>query len=59
MLEVVQHAVHLIEVALGVMALLANLVAVGLADRAGLVSPLIPNMTVEVMHVIGLLLIDP
>ena len=59
MLKVVQHAVHLIEVTLGIMALLPNLIPVGLADGAGLVGPLIPNMTVEVMHVIGLLLIDP
>ena len=58
-LEVVQHAVHLIKVTLGIMALLPNLVAVGFADGAGLVGPLIPNMAVEVMHVIGLLLIDP
>ena len=58
-LKVVQHTVHLVEIALGIVALLANLVPVGLADRAGLVSPLIPNMAVEVMHVIGLLLIYP
>ena len=58
-LKVVQHAVHLIEVALGIVALLANLIAVGLADRTGLVSPFIPDMAVEVMHVIGLLLINP
>ena len=59
MLQVIQHAVHLVKVALGIMALLPNLVAVSLADGAGLVGPLIPNMAVEVMHVIGLLLIDP
>ena len=58
-LKVVQHAVHLIEVTLGIMALLANLIPVGLADGTGLVGPLIPDMAVEVMHVIGLLLIDP
>ena len=59
MLEVVQHAVHLVKVALGIMALLANLVPIGFADGTGLVGPLVPNMAVEVMHVIGLLLIDP
>ena len=58
-LKIVQHSVHLVEIALGIMALLANLVPVGLADGAGLVGPLIPNMAVEVMDVIGLLLIDP
>ena len=59
MLKVVQHAVHLVEIALGIMALLANLIPIGLADGAGLVGPLVPNMAVEVMNVIGLLLIDP
>ena len=59
MLQVIQHAVHLVKVTLGIMALLPNLVAISLADGAGLVGPLIPNMAVEVMHVIGLLLIDP
>ena len=58
-LKVVQHAVHLVEVALGIVALLANLIAVGLADGTGLIGPLIPDMAVEIMHVIGLLLIDP
>ena len=58
-LKVVQNAVHLVEIALGIMALLPNLIPVGLADGTGLVGPLIPNMAVEVMHVIGLLLIDP
>ena len=59
MLKVVQHAIHLVKVALGIMALLANLIPIGLADGTGLVGPLIPNMAVEVMDVIGLLLIDP
>ena len=58
-LKVVQHAVHLVKVTLGIMAFLANLIPVGLADGTGLVGPLIPDMAVEVMHVIGLLLIDP
>ena len=58
-LKVVQHAIHLVKVALGIMALLPNLIPVGLADGASLVGPLVPNMAVEVMHVIGLLLIDP
>ena len=58
-LKVVQHTVHLVEVALGVMALLTNLIAVGFTDGTGLIGPLIPDMAVEIMHVIGLLLIDP
>ena len=58
-LQVVEHAVHLVEFTLGILVLDAELVAVGLADRAGLVGPLVPNMAVEIMHVIGLLLIDP
>ena len=51
-LKVVQHTVHLVEIALGIMALLANLVPVGLADGTSLVGPLIPNMAVEVVDVI-------
>ena len=58
-LKVVQYTVHLIEVALGIMTLLSNLIPVGFTDRTGLVGPLVPDMAIEVMHVIGLLLIDP
>ena len=57
--EVVKHAVHLVEVALLVMRLLGDLVAVGLADGAGLIGPLIPDVRVEVVDVVRLLLVDP
>ena len=59
MLEVIEHAVHLVEVALGVVALLADLVAVGLADGARLVCPLVPDVGVEVVDVVGFALVDP
>ena len=44
MLEVKQHSVDLIHLALGVAVLHAELIAVGLADGAGLVRPSVPDM---------------
>ena len=37
----------------------AQLVAVGLADGAGLVGPLVPDVGVQILNVVGLLLPDP
>ena len=59
MLEVVEHAVHLVEFALGVLVLHAQLIAVGLADGAVLVRPLVPDVAAEVLIVVGLLLPYP
>ena len=58
-LKVVEHAVHLVEVTLGVMRLLSDLVTVGLTDRAGLVCPLVPDVTVQIVNIVRLLLVDP
>ena len=58
-LQVIEHAVHLVEFALGILVLYAELIAVGLADRAGLVGPLIPDMAAQVVDVVRLLLPDP
>ena len=58
-LQVVEHAVHLVEFTLGILVLDAELVAVGLADRAGLVGPLIPDVAAQVVDVVRLLLPDP
>ena len=57
--KVVEHAVHLVEVALGIVTLLGDLVAVRLADGTGLIGPLVPDMALEVVDVVRLLLIDP
>ena len=58
-LQVVQHPVHLVHVALGIVVLHAQLIAVGLADGAGLVGPGVPDFGVQVVDVVGLLLPDP
>ena len=58
-LQVVEHAVHLVEFALGILVLDAELIAVGLADRAGLVGPLVPDVAAQVVDVVRLLLPDP
>ena len=59
MLQVVEHAVHLIEHPLFILVLHAELVAVGLADAAALVRPGIPDVGGEVVDVIALFLPDP
>ena len=58
-LEVVQHAVDLVEFALGILVLHAELIAVGLADGAVLVRPGVPDAAAQLMDVVGLLLPDP
>ena len=55
----VEHPVHLIHVAFFIMALHADLVAVGLSDGARLIRPLVPDMAVQIMDIIGLFLINP
>ena len=59
MLEVVEHAVDLVELALGVLVLHAQLIAVSLAYGAVLVRPLVPDVAAEGLYVVGLLLPDP
>ena len=58
-LQVVEHPVHLVHVPLGIVVFHGELIAVGLADRAGLVGPLVPDVGVQVVNVVGLLLPDP
>ena len=57
--EVKKDLVHLVEVALGITRLHADLIAVGLADGAVFIRPFIPNMGIEVMDIVGLSLVDP
>ena len=57
--EIIEHPVHLIEPALPIPVLHPQLVAVGLADGAGLVGPRVPDVRVQVPDVAGLLLPDP
>ena len=58
-LQVVQHAVYLIHLALGVLVLYCQLIAVGLADGAGLIRPAVPDVATQVVDIVGLLLPDP
>ena len=53
MLEVPQHLIDLIHVALGVMVLYAQLIAVGLADGAVLVRPRVPDAGAQIVHVVA------
>ena len=57
--QVVQHPVHLVKLPLGILVLHPQLIAVGLADGAGLVGPAVPDVAPEVVNVVGLLLPDP
>ena len=57
--EIINDPVHLVKLALFINTLLPNLIAVGFSDRAGLVSPLVPDVAVKVMDVIALFLIYP
>ena len=57
--QIVEHPIHLVHVPLGVVVLHPQLVAVGLADGAVRVRPLVPDAGVQVVDVVGLLLPDP
>ena len=57
--EVEKHSVHLVEFALGIYALFAELIAVRFADRACFVRPAVPDVRVEVVHVVALFLPNP
>ena len=58
-LQVVQHPIHLIHLALRVLVLHGELVAIRLADGATFVRPAVPDVTPQVVDVVGLLLPDP
>ena len=58
-LEIIEHPVDLIEISLGIVVLDAQLIAVRLADGTILVSPAVPDMGSQLMHIIRLLLPDP
>ncbi|MPM72485.1 hypothetical protein SDC9_119461 [bioreactor metagenome] len=59
MLQVVEHPVHLVELPLRIAVLDPQLIAVGLADRAGFIRPGIPDPAAQVMNAVGFLLPDP
>ena len=51
-LEVIDHAVHLIEHSFLILMLYTQLIAVCLADAAVLIRPLVPDMAVQVVDVV-------
>lgn len=57
--EVEKHSVHLVEFALRIYALFAELIAVRFANRACFVRPTVPDVRVEVVHVVALFLPNP
>ena len=57
--KVVNHPIHLVEIPFGIFVLYAELIAVGLSYRPAFIGPGIPNMTVEVVNVVGLFLPYP
>ena len=57
--KIVEHAVHLIEFALLIYALLAQLIAVRLADGTVFVRPAVPDMRIEFADIVGLFLPNP
>ena len=58
-LQIPQHLVHLVHVPLGIVVLHPQLIAVCLSDGARLIRPGVPDMAVQVMDIVGLLLPDP
>ena len=58
-LQVIQHPIHLIHHAFLIPALYSDLIAIGLSNGTGLVSPLVPHMTVQIMNISGFFLINP
>ena len=55
----IQNTIDLIEFALRILVLLRELIAVCLSDGTGLVCPTIPDMTGEIIYIVGFLLPDP
>lgn len=58
-LKVIEDSIDLIEFAFWVNRFLGELIAIGFSDGASLIRPTIPNMGMEVMDVVALLLPDP
>ena len=57
--KIVQHAIHHVETAFLILMLYSHLIAVCLADRAVFLSPTVPYMAVQIVHIIGFFLPYP
>ena len=58
-LQIIQHAVYLIELPFGILMLDAQLIAICLADAALFICPGIPDMAGKIVDIIGFFLPDP
>ncbi len=54
MFQVIQDPVHLVKFSLGVLVFDAQLIAVGFANGAGFIGPAVPDVTAQVVDIIGL-----
>ena len=57
--EILEYAIHLVIIAVSIVRNLSNLITVSFANGARLISPRIPDVRVEVVNVVGLLLVNP
>ena len=57
--QVIDHTIHLIHHAFLILMLHTQLIAVGLADGTVFIRPLIPDVAVKIVNIVGLLLPDP
>ena len=59
MLQIVDHPVYLIKHPLFILVLYSHLIAIGFSDQAVFIRPAVPNVAVQFVNIIGLLLPDP
>jgi hypothetical protein len=57
--QIVDESVHLIHLPLREFVFHAQLITIGLSDRSVLVRPRIPDVTLEILYVVGFFLPDP
>jgi hypothetical protein len=58
-LKVIENSINLVEFTFWVNRFLGELIAIGFSDGASLIRPAIPDMGMEVVDVVALLLPDP
>ena len=57
--QVVDHTIHLIHHALPVLMFYLHLIPICFSDRAVFIRPTVPDMTVQIVDIIGFFLPDP
>ena len=58
-LQIIDHTIHLIHHPFFVLMFHLHLITIGFSDRTILISPAVPDMTVQIINIIRLLLPDP